>query len=176
MPAPITGTVFDDKNGNGTQDAGEPGLAGLTVTITEVGFLNGFTGTAVTDQSGTYSIDSTGMGATDYSTKVTINDEWNCTNGTNPNIGTIGPGSVVNFAFQPRCTRVVSSWLYKVCFLPGLGVRVTFKHHHKGLFTVLYPGTTQADYNALLAAASKGRWIHWFYAKIRPYIPWPASP
>ncbi len=32
-PVPVTGTVYNDLNRNGTQDAGEPGLAGWTVSV-----------------------------------------------------------------------------------------------------------------------------------------------
>ncbi|WP_036227629.1 beta strand repeat-containing protein, partial [Mesoflavibacter zeaxanthinifaciens] len=32
----VSGTVFEDTNGNGVQDAGEAGIAGVTVTITDV--------------------------------------------------------------------------------------------------------------------------------------------
>jgi len=172
----VTGTVFDDKNGNGNQDAGEPGLAGLLVTIVEApgGYLDGFTGQATTDKNGFYSINSTGMGATNYVLQVHINDEWTSFM-SNPLIGTIGPNDVWNFPMIPRCTRVASSWLTKVCYIPGAGVRVTFKDRKK-LFTCLYPGTTLTDYIALIDAASKGRWIHWFYDKKRMYVPWPTSP
>jgi hypothetical protein len=31
--ASVSGTVFDDLNGNGTINAGEPGLAGVTVNL-----------------------------------------------------------------------------------------------------------------------------------------------
>jgi hypothetical protein len=76
-----------------------------------------------------------------------------------------------------ECTRVTTShWVTKVCYLAGRGVRVTFKDRHGKLFTALYPGTTTADYKSLVAAASKGHWIHEFYYKKRPYVVWPISP
>ncbi|MEP3969544.1 MAG: hypothetical protein ABJM08_11075, partial [Nonlabens sp.] len=34
-PGTIEGVVYDDVNGNGTQDAGEPGLANVDVEITD---------------------------------------------------------------------------------------------------------------------------------------------
>jgi hypothetical protein len=176
MPAPVTGHVFYDKNADGIQNGSDFGLAGLTVTIVEAVYLNGFTGAAVTDASGFYSIptDAT-FGLTNYQIAVTIGDEYIATATPNPSIRNIAPGDVINFGFISACTRVVSSWLRKVCFIQNRGVRVTF-HSRKKLVTVLYPGTTLTDYGALVTAASKGRWIHWFYAKIRPYIIWPTSP
>ncbi|MCX6944093.1 MAG: hypothetical protein NT173_04930, partial [Opitutales bacterium] len=32
VAAPVHGVVFDDRNGNGGRDAGEPGLAGVGVS------------------------------------------------------------------------------------------------------------------------------------------------
>ena len=42
----VTGVVFSDANGNGAQDAGEPGLSGVSVTVGSQ--------TVVTDASGVY--------------------------------------------------------------------------------------------------------------------------
>jgi len=52
----VSGTKFNDLNGNGVRDAGEPGLAG--VTITRTGSINDPTGaplSLVTDASGNFS-------------------------------------------------------------------------------------------------------------------------
>jgi len=52
----ISGTKFNDQNGNGIRDAGEPGLAG--VTITRTGSINDPAGASlsvVTDASGNFS-------------------------------------------------------------------------------------------------------------------------
>jgi len=51
----ISGTVFDDYNGNGTKDTGEPGLSGATVTATD---NLGNTQTAVTNSVGNYTLAS----------------------------------------------------------------------------------------------------------------------
>jgi hypothetical protein len=176
MPAPVTGHVFYDKNADGIQNGTDFGMAGLTVIIVETIYLSGFTGSAVTDANGFYSIatDAT-FGGTNYEIRVVINDEYLATASPNPAFRNIFPGDVINFGFITVCTRVISSWLTKVCFIQNKGVRVTFRHR-KRLVTVLYPGTTLLDYGALVTAASKGRWIHWFYAKVRPYIVWPTSP
>jgi hypothetical protein len=61
----VTGTVYIDANQSGAQDAGEAGLAGVTVYVDTNG--NGFDSTdprAVTDANGTYTI--TGVPAGDY--------------------------------------------------------------------------------------------------------------
>ena len=47
------GVVYEDTNGNGTQDAGEPGIVGVDVTITD---SEGRIQTLVTDVNGTYSV------------------------------------------------------------------------------------------------------------------------
>ncbi len=49
-PSTIGGTVFDDANGNGERDAGEPGLPGVTLKL-----RNGISGTITTDPNGNYS-------------------------------------------------------------------------------------------------------------------------
>lgn len=56
IPAPITGTVFRDYNHNGSSDAGEPPLAGATVTATAP---DGASLSATTAENGTYSITGT---------------------------------------------------------------------------------------------------------------------
>lgn len=48
----ISGMKFNDLNGNGALDAGEPGLLGWTITIT--GLLTSYTASATTDASGYY--------------------------------------------------------------------------------------------------------------------------
>ncbi len=47
----ITGHLFVDSNGNGVQDPGEPGLAGVDVVVTD---SNGITQTVTTDATGNY--------------------------------------------------------------------------------------------------------------------------
>jgi|GEM_PF-6452990 len=51
-PGSIGGVVFDDANGNGVQDPGEPGIGGVVVTVTD---SNGNTFTTVTNADGSYS-------------------------------------------------------------------------------------------------------------------------
>lgn len=53
--AEISGRVFDDRNGNGVQDPGEPGLAGVAVTVFGRKDAGGtFDRTVATDSTGSY--------------------------------------------------------------------------------------------------------------------------
>jgi uncharacterized protein (DUF2141 family) len=62
QPGTIGDTVYNDTNGNGVQDAGEPGISGRTITVTGAGPDDNFgtaddiTSTATTDNNGRYSI------------------------------------------------------------------------------------------------------------------------
>ena len=59
----ISGTVFQDDNGNGIQDAGEVGIEGVTVTLTGTDdFGNPVELTVLTDASGNYSFDNLNSG------------------------------------------------------------------------------------------------------------------
>src|SRR5436305_8048623 len=52
----LSGLVYQDTNGNNALDAGEPGIAGVTVTLTGTnGLGQSITATAVTAANGTYS-------------------------------------------------------------------------------------------------------------------------
>jgi large repetitive protein len=48
----LAGTVYNDLDGDGTQDSGEPGIAGVTITLTRVGSATPTT--AITAADGTY--------------------------------------------------------------------------------------------------------------------------
>lgn len=60
VPTLITGTVFDDANGNGTRDGGEPGLAGWTAYAdnNRNGVFDPGEASALTDADGIYSLDT----------------------------------------------------------------------------------------------------------------------
>ncbi len=64
-PVTIGDFVWDDRNGDGVQDGGEPGLGGVTVTVRDG--LGDVVGTAVTAADGSYSI-----GVTPGSYSVTV--------------------------------------------------------------------------------------------------------
>ena len=52
VPAPLSGKVFNDKNHDGIQDPGEPGVPGATITVTD---STGDTVTLTTGSDGSYS-------------------------------------------------------------------------------------------------------------------------
>ncbi|WP_414586569.1 SdrD B-like domain-containing protein, partial [Scytonema sp. PCC 10023] len=62
QPGTIGDTVYTDTNGNGVQDAGEPGISGRTISLTgagpdgQFGTADDITRTATTDNNGRYSI------------------------------------------------------------------------------------------------------------------------
>src|SRR5690606_31706706 len=68
IPGSISGTVFDDANGNGIQDGGEAGIPNITVTIT--GPSGTFTVT--TDANGNYT--QPGLDSGSYTVNVDTND------------------------------------------------------------------------------------------------------
>ncbi len=55
----ISGTVYNDLNGDGTPESGDPGLAGWTVNLFSGGLL---IGSMLTDSSGNYSFSDVGPG------------------------------------------------------------------------------------------------------------------
>jgi hypothetical protein len=171
-----SGTVFYDANVNGVLDPGEFGIAGrlvqLWTTATGGGLLIAST---TTDASGNYSFDMTGLTDPQYVLKCNPPNGWSATSPQNLLIPSSG-GSGYNFGqIGVICTRVVSSWLRKVCFSPGQGVIITFRQRRHGVFTCVYPGTTYADYTTLINAPSKGRWVDKFW-RHKQYIPLPPSP
>src|SRR5204862_192790 len=66
--AQISGKVYNDLNGNGSLDAGEPGIAGVSVALT--GGTPSSPGTTTTDASGGYSF--TGLPKGYYSVNYTL--------------------------------------------------------------------------------------------------------
>ncbi len=91
----IGDTVFLDSDGDGTQDAGEGGIGGVTVDLVEPG-VDGVFGTAddvvsasaVTDGNGQY--DFTGLGPGDY--QVRLSDTGGVLSGLNPTA--TAPGTI----------------------------------------------------------------------------------
>src|SRR5438045_1073525 len=63
VPTTVQGAVFNDLNGNGLRDIGEPGLAGWTVFIdvNKNNLIDAGDLTATTDANGAYSIDTSAL-------------------------------------------------------------------------------------------------------------------
>jgi uncharacterized surface anchored protein len=72
VPGTIGDFVWQDTNANGVQDAGEPGIEGVTVTISGP---DGFTATATTDENGEYLFDDLAPG--EYTVTFTVPDGYN---------------------------------------------------------------------------------------------------
>jgi hypothetical protein len=65
--ATISGVVYNDANGNGVQDAGEPAVAGLAVSLSQVGvtYAPGTVPTVLTDGNGAFSFTTLAAGQYD---------------------------------------------------------------------------------------------------------------
>jgi len=78
IPLQIGNRVWDDTNGNGLQDGGEPGIAGVSVTLADLGPPVA-TYTTTTNADGTYCFDSTNVGPGiqyfhSYEVSILVND------------------------------------------------------------------------------------------------------
>jgi hypothetical protein len=103
----ITGHVFDDVDGDGTQDVGEPDLAGVDVTLTPAG--GGAPITVTTDVNGDY---SSSVPSGDVDADVTDPANSTLTTGNDPQTVTVptggtGTASDVGFQFQGTITGYV---------------------------------------------------------------------
>jgi len=91
----ISGMKFNDLNGNGNKNASEPGLAGWTITLTNLD--SSFSTTTATNASGTYSFSDLGPGT--YQIREVQQTGWNQTTNNPSNVkmysGTTSNG--VNF-------------------------------------------------------------------------------
>jgi hypothetical protein len=88
----ITGTVFNDANANGTQDPGEVGFSGLTLTAADS--FGTTLGTATTDSSGHYTIPQLPINSDIYVSAP--NTGW--TTLYSDGNGNSGPSQIVNLA------------------------------------------------------------------------------
>jgi uncharacterized repeat protein (TIGR01451 family) len=100
QPGIVEGVVYEDSNGNGTQDAGEPGIPGVAVLVTDSA---GVTYTLTTDANGQYS-QTVPAGSTDIEIdETTLPAGLTQTEGTNPttvNVPSGGSASDVD-GYQP---------------------------------------------------------------------------
>lgn len=60
--ATVSGLVYDDKNGNGSQDNGEPGVAGAEVTLSDGSRSGDLVRVATTDSNGIYTLTDVPVG------------------------------------------------------------------------------------------------------------------
>ncbi|MBW7884061.1 MAG: DUF11 domain-containing protein, partial [Caldilineaceae bacterium] len=96
----LAGLIYQDTNGNGTQDPGEPGLPGVTVIITD---SLGITHTALTDANGIYTATMpTGSTTVDVD-NTTLPAGMVQTDGVDPSPLTVvlGPNDAGRDGYQP---------------------------------------------------------------------------
>jgi parallel beta-helix repeat protein len=116
-PAPATGSIcgykFNDRNGNGTWDTGEPGLAGWTISL--VGIVNA---SATTGADGSYCFESLPSGSYTVSEiqqvgwvqtfplggsySIDLANGLNGDNRTSINFGNVATGSICGYKFNDR--------------------------------------------------------------------------
>ncbi|MDX6446522.1 MAG: hypothetical protein QOH71_3596 [Blastocatellia bacterium] len=90
--ATITGLKFNDLNGNGVRDTGEPGLANWTIQVTD---STGITHTTTTDSAGNYSLTVPAPGT--YTVAEVLQSGWTQTAPTSGTYSvTVSPGQVIN--------------------------------------------------------------------------------
>jgi hypothetical protein len=174
----IHAIAFNDANANGLLDSGEPGLAGLAVDLLSGGVV---IDTQTTDATGSAVFGET-LDPGDYQLRCgTPAGTWTFTT-PNPYPLTLTAGVLsylVKLGMAQNlgrvCFRRGSSWVDRVCWVPGRGVEVQFKDRHGApYFCCYYPGTTYTDYLLFHAAPSLGRHVRqWYYW--RPYVPVPVG-
>ena len=91
VPGTVEGHIYDDLNGNGVQDPGEPDLAGVDVVITDE---NGNTQTVTTDANGNYSADVPAGDVTVDIDESTLPVGTVQSEGTDPTVVTVTSGNV----------------------------------------------------------------------------------
>ncbi|HJQ38415.1 MAG TPA: C25 family cysteine peptidase, partial [Thermoanaerobaculia bacterium] len=134
----IGDTIWNDLNANGTQDAGEPGMAGITVTLyndtnnnSVINAGETVRATVVTDSNGQYLF--TGLPIGNYIVSVPAQSGYNYVAGGRPDTDAgsagiqleadiVGVGNVLtrDFGFQAATPRTVSGKLWNDANLNGV--------------------------------------------------------
>ena len=155
----VTGTVFHDVNANGAQDAGEAGVAGITVTAYQSGTLPLSTVTS-TDANGLYTftlgaanarIEFTGLPFGYQSSPVGANSNTSVRFVTTP-------ASAVNFGvFQPSAYCQNNPQLVTACFTAGDNI-AGIDNGKTNVFSFPYSatGTDQTQQTSLALANQVG--------------------
>jgi uncharacterized repeat protein (TIGR01451 family) len=145
--ASISGTVYNDANGNGALDAGESGVSGVTVSYTGAS-----SGSVTTNGSGAYTIGSLAAGT--YSVTYTIPANFVNT-GTRPLSVTVAAGGTSNnnnfFAQQRNASLAGTAWNDA----NGNGVKDTGEVGLSGV-AVSYSGGTPATSGTTTTGAGGG--------------------
>lgn len=158
----LTGVVYYGPLNGGVFGAGDTGMAG--VTVTNVGIPSGLSLSAVTDSGGAYSIDTTAQqvaGDSSSTLSAAASDDFVINYvpplGSNPQFD-----NNVDIPYSTRCCRPGSPWVKKICYIPGEGVKITFKDK-KGDKTFTYPSMSLSDKDFLCACGCPGHWLLTIY-------------
>jgi hypothetical protein len=93
LPGTVTGRVYQDSDGNGTQDQGEPGLPGVDVLITD---SVGENQTVITDANGDYDASVSPGSTTIDIVNATLPQGMTQTEGTDPTVVSVPAGGSSN--------------------------------------------------------------------------------
>jgi protocatechuate 3,4-dioxygenase beta subunit len=107
----VSGNVYNDLNGNGQQNTGEPGLQGWTVDVVDAG--GNVVASGVSDAKGNYTI--TGVGPGSFTLQEVVQSGWIITQPTNPSYYSFTTSSGVNVVggiFGDFHTVTVSGTVY----------------------------------------------------------------
>ena len=99
-PAPVTGTVFEDANGNARREAGERGLGGVAVSNQHE--------VVTTSADGTYTLPRAGFGVV----FVSVPDGYRTVGTFWRTVTVPGTGESADFALQPRAAQPAFTFIH----------------------------------------------------------------
>ncbi len=148
----IAGTVFTDANGNGTEDAGEAGLAGITVFLDAAGtgLLEAGVTSVVTDSAGAFTFPDLAAGS--YTVRANVPDGEAVTTPTGGSAAatvTVGGTATVGpFGLEPVATAATAPPLSMV--VVATKGPTTFVGGTKGTLRVKVTNTSGATFSGPL--------------------------
>ncbi len=107
----LEGQVFNDENGNGTLDGGEPGLSGWTIDLLDI--ANDVMAAATTDSNGDYTF--TGVAPGSYTVAEVVNGGWDQTSPATPvtySVTISSAQTIMNLNFGDFQTVTISGQAY----------------------------------------------------------------
>jgi len=160
--AVITGFIWNDVNNNGIQDAGEPGIAGVSVSLG--------TATTSTDANGFYSLTYTGAGACELAVQIPNGGSPSPTNaGTDDAVDSdgardtvTGANSVVLITVRPDGSIITDydfGFFNPLLTQPGTGTPGYWKNHPEAwlLDPITIGGVSYTKTQALLLLDGSGK-------------------
>ncbi len=151
----LTGHLYNDLNGNGTQDVGEPDLANVDVNVTD---SLGYTQTGTTGVDGNYSLAGLPVGnATVDIDESTLPAGANQTEGNDPTIVTIviGNNTEEDNGYQMLTDLSISKTLdTSAPFIPGQSITYTIVASNAGPATATNIKVTDLPTNLKITSAT----------------------